>query len=284
MNYLRPHTIEEALARLAVYPQPRVVCGATDVYADAGLVPSRSEWLDISRIAALRGVERCGGMARVGAASTWETIAGTAWLPAALRQAGASVGSRQIRVQATIGGNLCHASPVADGVPALLALDAQIELASARGVRQLRLTDFLLGNRRTALQADELLVAVQFALPSARDQTAFVKCTNRDGPAIAVVSAAVHLRVSTNDTVQAAAVAVGGASEVGVRMHALEASLPGLPGKDVVAAIEAASLVELSPIDDCRATASHRFHLARLAIMRAFQRCIEELPYGASAA
>jgi len=166
MDYFRAPTVQEALAKLAEEPRRRVICGATDAFADISLVPARSAWVDISRIDALRRIERCDGWARIGAASSWESIARTAWLPAALRDAAAAVGSLQIRLQGSIGGNLCHASPVADGVPPLLSLDAQVELASVRGVRRLPLQEFLLGSGRIALKADELLVAVLFALPT----------------------------------------------------------------------------------------------------------------------
>lgn len=283
MDYFRAPTLQEALAKLAEEPRRRVICGATDAFADISLVPARSAWVDISRIDALRRIERCDGWARIGAASSWESIARTAWLPAALRDAAAAVGSLQIRLQGSIGGNLCHASPVADGVPPLLSLDAQVELASVRGVRRLPLQEFLLGSGRIALKADELLVAVLFALPSEADRTAFVKCTNRDGSALAVVSAAVRLRMSAVNTIEAAAVAVGGASEVPLRMPALEASLQGRRAEALRDVIEGASLAALTPIDDCRATAVHRTHLARIGIMRALTHCIEEAAHGVSA-
>lgn len=283
MDYFRAPTVQEALAKLAEEPRRRVICGATDAFADISLVPARSAWVDISRIDALRRIERCDGWARIGAASSWESIARTAWLPAALRDAAAAVGSLQIRLQGSIGGNLCHASPVADGVPPLLSLDAQVELASVRGVRRLPLQEFLLGSGRIALKADELLVAVLFALPSEADRTAFVKCTNRDGSALAVVSAAVRLRMSAVNTIEAAAVAVGGASEVPLRMPALEASLQGRRAEALRDVIEGASLAALTPIDDCRATAVHRTHLARIGIMRALTHCIEEAAHGVSA-
>lgn len=282
MLYLRPHTIDAALARLAERPR-RVLCGATDCFAAPALVPGRHEWVDISGIDALRGIARQGGIVRIGAATTWETIVQAAWLPVALRDAAVGVGSRQIRVQGTIGGNLCHASPVADGVPPLLALDAWVELASARGVRQLPLRDFVLGSHRTALMADELLVAVTFALPAAPERTAFVKCTNRDGMALAVVSTAVRLRMADDGTLTSAAIAVGGASEVPLRMPALEAALAGRPRHELAAVVADASLAALSPIDDCRATAVHRIDLARLAIARAISHCIEESAHDDSA-
>ncbi|MCC8405598.1 FAD binding domain-containing protein [Paraburkholderia sp. MMS20-SJTN17] len=284
MNYFRARTVDEVLGRLAERPPPRVICGATDLFADPALLPAKYEWVDISRVDALRAIERRDGMARIGSATTWEAIAATEWLPTALREAAASVGSRQIRVQGSIGGNLCHASPVADGVPPLLALDAHVELASTRGVRRLPLTEFLLGRRRTSLHADELLVAVWFALPRAQDRTAFIKCTNRDGAAIAVVSAAVRLRMSGEDTMDAVAISVGGVSETALRMRELEAAMQGQRRAGLARAIEEASLVELTPIDDCRAPAAHRIHLARLAIGRAFSHCIKETDRGVSTA
>lgn len=278
MPYLRPHTLDAALAQLAARPR-RVVCGATDCFADPALVPDRHEWVDIGAIDALRGMAREDGRVRIGAAVTWDAICQTAWLPDALRDAAAGVGSRQIRVQGTLGGNLCHASPVADGVPPLLALDAEVELASMRGVRRLALRDFLLGSRRTALAQDELMLAAIFAQPGERDRTAFLRYTNRDGMALGVVSAAVHLRMGQGDMLERAAIAVGGATGVPSRMTELEAALTGRHPHDLSRLIEAADLSGLSPIDDCRATADHRLHLARLAIARAVDRCIEEFAH-----
>jgi CO/xanthine dehydrogenase FAD-binding subunit len=275
MNYLRARTLEDVLNRLSAHPRPYVICGATDVFADPVLVPGRLEWVDISRVDALRFIERRDGIARIGAATTWDAVAATEWLPVALRQAAAAVGSRQIRVQGSIGGNLCHASPVADGVPPLLALDAHVELASRRGVRRLPLAGFLLGRHRTALLADELLVAVSFALPHAQDRTSFIKCTNRDGTAIAVVSAAVFVSISNDDTMDNLAISVGGVSEVPLRMRALESALKGRHRAACARAVEEASLAELAPIDDCRAPAAHRLHSARVAIARAFNELIQ---------
>ncbi|NYE59649.1 CO/xanthine dehydrogenase FAD-binding subunit [Duganella sp. 1224] len=278
MNYLRARTIEEVLHRLSAQPQARIVCGATDLFADPALAPGKVEWVDISRVEALRAIARRDGMVRIGAAATWDQIAATAWLPAALRQAAESVGSRQIRVQGSIGGNLCHASPVADGVPPLLALDAQVELASERGVRRLPLAEFLLGRRRTALRADELLLAVCFPVAHERERTAFVKYANRDGMAIAVVSAAVRVAMSSDGHIEKLAVSVGGVSEVPLRLRALETALEGRHRSALAPATR--ELVTWSPIDDCRASAAHRLHVAPLAIERAFNDCIKESGHG----
>jgi len=275
MNYLRPRSVDAAVAQLAARPA-RVVCGATDCFADPALVPGGVEWIDITGIETLRGMTCHDGVARIGAAVTWEAIAQTAWMPVALRDAAAGVGSRQIRVQGTLGGNLCHASPLADGAPPLLALDAEVELASVRGVRRMPLRDFLLGRRRTALASDELLVDIVFTLPGERHRTAFVKCTNRDGMALAVVSAAVHLCMRHDATVESAAICVGGASDVPLRIHGLETALTRQHGRELAGIIGGAALAELSPIDDVRATAAHRIDLSRLAIQRAVRFCLEE--------
>jgi CO/xanthine dehydrogenase FAD-binding subunit len=280
MNYLRARTLDEALHRLSAQPRPSVLCGATDVFADPALAPGKLAWVDISGVDGLRTIALHDGMVRIGAAASWDAIAATDWLPTALRQAAASIGSRQIRVQASIGGNLCHASPVADGVPPLLALDAQVELASGRGVRRLPLAEFLLGRRRTALQADELLVAVLFAAPSARHRSAFFKYTNREGTALAVVSAAVLLSLSSEGVIEQLAISVGGVSEVPLRMRALEAALRHRPPLALERALSDTRFAEFTPIDDCRASAAHRMQVAPLAIARAFNDCIKETGHG----
>lgn len=282
MTYICADSLEDVLERLAVAPWPRVVCGATDLFAGTSAVTGKSGLLDISRVATLRGIERRGNTVRIGAATTWDALAAADSLPTALRQAAAQIGPRQIRVQASIGGNLCHASPVADGVPPLLALDAQVELASKRGVRRLPLAQFMVGRSRTALQPGELLTAVAFELPHARDRTAFIKCTNRDGPSIAVVSAAVLLSISMRGVIEKLAISVGGASEAPLRIHALEAALQGQHLAARAPAIAAASLSDLLLIDDCRAPAAHRIHAARLAIAQAFDHCMEESSDGLS--
>jgi CO/xanthine dehydrogenase FAD-binding subunit len=142
------------------------------------------------------------------------------------------------------------------------------------------LAEFLLGRRRTALEADELLVAVLFALPHAQNRTAFVRCTNRDGTALAVVSAAVLLSISSEDMIEKISISVGGVAEVPLRMHALEAQLKDRHRSELVSTITEASLAEFTPIDDCRASAAYRLNAAPLAIARAFNDCIKERGHG----
>src|SRR5690606_31422727 len=137
--------------------------------------------LDLSGLRALRGIDGRAADWRSGALTTLSDLARAPLDPslAALQQAAREVGGVQIQNQATIGGNLCNASPAADGVPALLALDARVELSSVRGVRTLPLSGFVLGNRRTAIAPDELLTTVIVPRRSPRALSRFLKLGHR---------------------------------------------------------------------------------------------------------
>ena len=272
MNYLCAHSLDVALAALERGPR-RIVCGATDAYAESPGSPSGVAWLDVSAIDALQGIAPCGSALRIGAAVTWDQLDQCEQLPAVLREAARTVGSRQIRLQGSLGGNLCHASPAADGIPALLALDARVTLRGRHGERQMPLSEFVLGRRRTALRPDELLVAVLVESQRPDERTAFVKLAQREASAIAVVAAAVRLRWRDDRTLAQAAIAVAGASEVAVRLRALESRLEGAPREAVGHLIAETPMPELSPIDDRRGSAALRHHWARVAVARACARC-----------
>jgi CO/xanthine dehydrogenase FAD-binding subunit len=272
MNYLCARSLDDALAALARGPH-RIVCGATDAYAQGQAAPSAVPWLDISGVDALQGITASGSMLRIGAAVTWDRIDRCEQMPGVLREAARTVGSRQIRLRGSLGGNLCHASPVADGIPALLALDARVELAGPRGVRQLPLPEFVLGRQRTALLPDELLAAILVESPGPSERTAFIKLAQRDASAIAVVAAAVRLRWRDDRMLASAAIAVGGASEAAIRLCGLESLLEGAPREAIPPLIAATPMPELSPIDDRRGSAALRHRWARVAVQRACARC-----------
>src|SRR6478672_7928046 len=157
-DYLRPVTLEEALQALA---RPwTVLAGGTDFYPARVGRAIDDNVLDIGGIAALRGIaERPDGW-RLGATTTWSELIETPLPPLfdGLKQAACEIGGRQIQNAGTVAGNLCNASPAADGVPPLLALGAEVELAGRAGTRRLPLSAFITGNRRTVLAPGELLV------------------------------------------------------------------------------------------------------------------------------
>jgi CO/xanthine dehydrogenase FAD-binding subunit len=272
--FARPQTLQDALSLLGSGRwQP--LAGGTDIYP--GMRQSLpGQVLDLTAIKGLSGISGSDDL-RIGACTTWSELA-TAKLPPAaraLQQAALMVGGRQIQNAGTIGGNLCNASPAADGVPPLLALDARVELASPRGTRQLALPDFLLGPRRTARAPDELLTAVILPAASLAGGSAFVKLGAR---AYLVISIAmVAARLSLRDgRISAAALAVGACSATARRLPEIEAALTGLSAASAGEAMtEAAVARALSPIDDVRATASYRTsaatHLLRRAVAEALQ-------------
>jgi CO/xanthine dehydrogenase FAD-binding subunit len=174
----------------------------------------------------------------------------------------------------TVGGNLCNASPAADGIPPLLSLDASVELTSTAGTRLLPLEAFLTGYRQTALRPDELLTAVLIPRGASDDAgSAFLKLGLRRYLVISVVMVAVVVAIGPGDRILEARVAVGACSPVAQRLRSLESRLVGLSLDGVDIALVAEHLSALSPIDDVRATADYRREAAAVLVRRALQSC-----------
>ncbi len=162
---------------------------------------------------------------------------------------------------ASVAGNLCNASPAADGVPPLMILDAEVELRSASGTRALPLEEFILGNRRTALRAGEMVTAIRIPKASATGASSFQKLGARRYLVISIAMAAARISIGRDGLVEAAAISVGSCSAVAQRLAGLEASLLGLrSGPAVEAAVSAADLGDL---DAHRRRARHRGLSAR---------------------
>src|SRR5262249_39705037 len=173
--YFRPRHLEEALAALS---RPcAVLAGGTGFYpAGVGRL-SDGDVLDIGGIESLRGMARTDEGWRLGATTTWSDVIEADLPPLfdGLKQAAREIGGRQIQNAATLAGNLCNASPAADGVPCLLALDAEVELAAHDGVRRLPLASFVTGSRRTQRRAEELVTAILIPCWGAPARSTFLK-------------------------------------------------------------------------------------------------------------
>jgi CO/xanthine dehydrogenase FAD-binding subunit len=193
-----------------------------------------------------------------------------------LKLAAREVGGLQIQNAGTVGGNLCNASPAADGVPCLLALDAQVELASARGRRRVPLADFVTGGRQTARRPDELLTAVLIPEGGPLARSTFLKLGARRYLVISVVIVTVVLELDAAGTMLQAAVAVGACSPVAQRLAALEARLTGRPMAQAAALVRPGDLAVLSPIDDVRGTAAYRLDAAERLVQRALRDLADE--------
>ncbi len=267
MNYHAPDNLDEALEIMAlggVTP----VAGGTDFYPAMGPGGPRQSLLDLTRVKDLRGIVRDGDQWRIGAATRWSDIL-HADLPAAfdgLKAAAREVGSVQIQNAGTVAGNLCNASPAADGVPPLLVLDAEVELACAAGTRRMPLTDFLTGVRQTALAPDELMIGLYLPNPPEGALGRFSKLGSRRYLVISIAMTAALLRLDSQGRFDIARIAVGACSPVALRLAALEAALIGQKPGDVDITQEHLAL--LSPIDDVRGTAGYRLESAREMLAR----------------
>ena len=272
--YARPSDLDDAL-RLLAEGGARVIAGATDIFPGAGERPLQSDYIDVSNLSALRGVRLEGDTVRIGATATWSDIASADLPPAfdALKTAARDVGAAQIQNRGTIAGNVCNASPAADGVPPLLILDAEVELASRRGTRRLALDAFISGARSTLLAPDEVMTAVVTPLPAPTMRSAFIKLGARRYLVISIVIVAVALDV-VEGIVRDARIAVGACSTVAQRIREAERRLIGAPARSGLGrSIEAQDLTPLSPIDDVRATADYRRDAALTLLRRAIDAC-----------
>ncbi len=268
--YHRPRLLGEALGHLAAGPQT-VVAGGTDHFpARVGPHPDE-DLLDISGLDALRGIDDVGTAWHIGALTTWTAIAEAELPPVfdGLRAAAREVGGVQIQNRGTVGGNLCNASPAADGMPPLLALDAQVELSGPDGVTAMPLAAFVTGNRRTLRRPDQLLTAILVPKPLRPAQSAFVKLGARRYLVISIVMASAVLERAADGTVAAARIAVGACSAVAQRLPALETALVGRPvAPGLGAALVPAHLAPLAPIDDVRGSAAYRLDAAATVVRR----------------
>lgn len=268
-DYTRPKRIEDALAAAAV--GARVAAGCTDLFPATSRQVLAGPVVDITRVDGLRGILHDNHGWRIGTATTWMDIQRADLPPAfdGLKLAAREVGSVQIQNGGTIGGNLCNASPAADGVPPLLTLNAEVELTSLAGVRRLPLHSFLLGVRQTALTRGEILTAV--VIPDVSGISTFLKLGARKYLviSIAIVAARLELR---DGLISEAALSIGSCSAVAVRLPMAEAALVGAPLVQATMRIsEDLIRPALSPISDIRGDAAYRAGAAHELLQRALR-------------
>ena len=285
IRYAKPRTLDEALTLLGE-TRWRILAGGTDFYPALGNRPLSENVLDINGLAELRGISEAASHVTIGARTTWTELIRHPLPPAfdALKGAAKEVGSTQIQNVASVAGNLCNASPAADGVPALLVLDAEVELKSLDGARALPLCQFVLGNRRTVIQPDEIVTAVRIPNTSIAGSSSFHKLGARRYLVISIAMAAARVTLGDDGRVETAAVAVGSCSAVAQRLPKLEAALAGLrPGLKIAEAVASAGFEELSPIDDVRGSAQYRRAAAREIVQRALAGALDRTAAGMAA-
>ncbi|MHB8798092.1 MAG: FAD binding domain-containing protein [Thermoanaerobaculia bacterium] len=284
-SFAAPNTLDDALAllaeRAALSEKTVLLAGGTDWFVERHVAPPETAGtlplvVDVSRLDALRGTSLDGETLRVGGATTYLEIRKDARVVARcplLAAMARDVGALQIQARGTLGGNLASGSPAADGVTALAALDTTIVLRSTRGARRVPLSSFYTGYRKSVLAADELIEAVEVALPPEGSPFAWRKVGTRQAQAISKVAFAAL-----------AVVREGRAARLGLGMASVAPTVALLPATRALglskpfaeitdADVERAILADVSPIDDVRSTAAYRRHVA----VRLAQRFFEEL-------
>jgi CO/xanthine dehydrogenase FAD-binding subunit len=282
-TYARPTALTSALdlldGGLRAGRPPVIVAGATDHYpARVGRIMDE-DVLDVSGLAGMRGIQPIAGGWWIPACATWTELVEAPLPPAfdGLKRAARAIGGLQIQNRATVVGNVCNASPAADGMPNLLALDAVVELASMRGTRRLPIAEFVTGNRSTRREPDELVTGIFAPDPLAGGEgnqasSTFLKLGSRAYLVISIVMVAAVIVRDAAGRITSARIAVGACSPVARRLPQLEVALggelmrPGIGGR-----VLDEHLAPLSPIDDVRGSGAYRRQAAVVLVRRALE-------------
>ena len=271
-TYLTPRGIDEAVRAMAA-GDVTVFCGGTDLspQVESGARQYTATLMNIRRVEGMSGIAEAGNLVRIGALTTVTEIRRDpliARVAPILAEAAEHFASDQIRNAASLGGNICNASPAGDMINPLLVLDAEVELAcwqaGAVATRRVAMADFFLAPRKTGKRDDELLTAVFFARPAAD----FVACFRKSGPRpaleISTVSVGIGGRLD-NGVFRDVRVAMGSVAPTPLRARNVEAALEGRRlDADSIRAAVAASRSDAKPIDDVRASAWYREHLVQV--------------------
>jgi xanthine dehydrogenase small subunit len=274
--YVRPRDLDEALAARAAHPDWMVLAGATDLMVNANHRAVPVGIIDLWRLAAIGFVRPADDAIAIGAGTTWREVEAHPAVQRQLRplaQAAREIGALQIQARGTLGGNVGTSSPVGDSLPVLLALDAELEVASVRGRRRVAYREWCTGYRKTQLAADELIVAAHIPVPGPATRTAWRKIGTRRAQSISKVMGAAAITLDAG-VVIGARVALGAVAERPIRIAAVEAAVRGLPLAQASEAARAALRTAIRPIDDVRSTADYRREVAENLVARFFSAAV----------
>ncbi|MEO8595011.1 MAG: FAD binding domain-containing protein [Candidatus Solibacter sp.] len=269
-GFARPGDVAECLAMLQRWPEATLVAGGTDLSVEANLRGRRfTQVISVEAIPELRVFRESAQEVVLGAGLTLSEIEAL-WTcaPPIAREWFPLFASPLIRNRATLGGNLATASPVGDGAPMLLSLDARVNLAGVGGWRQVALADFFLDYRKTLLQAGEVLVSVSIPKPFPQ-LSAFHKVAKRALDDISTVAAGFAISLDSSGRIEHCRIAFGGMAATPLRVPAAEAALRGRPwDATAVNAAQRAMRANLRPMDDHRGSAAYRLAMAQSLLQK----------------
>ena len=283
MQYEAPTTVEQAVALLKHSGNAsRILAGGTDLLVQLRSGVIEPELIvDIKKIAEVRSILKEDGKFRVGAAVTGAELGEHGDLKAAwpgVVEAAELIGSTQIQGRASLGGNLCNASPAADAVPALVAAGAVCMIAGPNGRRELPVEAICTGPGQTSLSPGEFVVSFLFPIPKPRSSDAYLRFIPRTEMDIAVVGVGIHLTLNAENVCSDARVAVGAVAPTVLLVEESAAALVGTMVDDAgIDKMIAAVRDSCDPIDDKRGTVVYRTQVAgvlagrvcRIALQRA---------------
>lgn len=271
--YFAPESLEEALELKREHGAGlSVLAGGTDLVRDMNLefkIPGGFMWLGKLN---MEYIERRNGTIHVGAATRMQTAADSELLQqqaAAVARAAGKLASPPVRSLATLGGNLCNASPGADSACALLGLGARVMLKKADGERTVELKDFFTGPGETVVAPDELMAEILIEPTEAGEGSAYAKVGRRKAMTLAVLNSASRVKLDAAGRCQRATIAVGAAAPTPMRMSQAEALLEGQQlTDDAIEAAATSASEEIQPIDDVHGTAWYRRKLTKVLVSR----------------
>lgn len=280
MPYTAPSSIEEACQLLRSNPDSRVFAGSTDIMpqAKAGR-PLPEVLVDLKRIPRLMGITSTESGWTIGAATpaihlTRHTSLSTDF--PGLIEAVALIGSDQIQSRASLGGNICNASPAADTGPPMVVNNAVAVAASNRGERKIPVSELVVGPGQVSLDKGEFVVEFILDRPVAGSADAYLRFTPRTEMDIAVVGAAARVRLAESGECVEADLVLGAVGPTTLRVDGIAEALKGQPITDATLQTAAAlSRDQAQPIDDKRGTAEFRRHIAGVMTRRALQKAAE---------
>jgi carbon-monoxide dehydrogenase medium subunit len=280
LKYVAPKTVEEAVQVLASAQDARVFAGATDLIPQ--LRAGRREpgtIVDLKRIGRLTSLARENGTWTVGAATPANTVYSNDDFKAdfpGIAEAAALIGSHQIQSRASLGGNMCNASPAADSVPTMIVNGARAVVASKSGTRTVPAADIATGPGATSLKPGEFVVEFQIDRPPAKTGDAYLRFIPRTEMDIAVVGCAARVTLDGSGKCTAAAIALGAVAPTVVRVPDAEKALVGSSLDDAtLQKVAAAASAACNPINDKRGTIEFRRQVAGVLAKRAVVQAAE---------
>jgi xanthine dehydrogenase small subunit len=274
-----PASLGAAVAFKAAHPGCTAVAGATDigVQHNKGKIDPR-EVLCLANVGEMKGVSHEAGTLTAGACEPWSTI--ERYVEGLVPQFHGILtlfGSPQIRNAGTVGGNIANASPIADSVPFLFVMGAELELAGPGGTRRVNINDFYTGYKQFDLGPGELIVKVHIPLPTEAQTLRLYKVSRRRDLDISTFTAAVLMELNgAGDTIQCVRIAYGGVAPVVLRLPKTEAFLAGKPfEEDVLREAGRLARTEVTPITDVRGSADFRLQLAENILAKFYFDCAQ---------